>query len=104
MNPIDINRQFPPDKEKVLRKAVRITWMSIVAMISIIVVLGLTMGSSQAMKTLWFEDMLSLIPSTAFLIGAHYRKRHATRNYPYGYRRAVLIGYFIGAIALLGLG
>ena len=38
----------------------------------------------------WIEDLLSLVPSIAFLTGAHFRSRSPDEEFPYGYRRAVL--------------
>src|SRR4051794_8343280 len=73
-------------------------------MLSIIAVIGVTMGSSQTMKAVWTEDLLSLIPPIAFLVGVHYRAKPANPDFPYGYRRAVLIAFLAGALALFGFG
>jgi cation diffusion facilitator family transporter len=67
-------------------------------------VMGLVMGQSQTMKTMWAEDLLSLVPSVSFLIGARFRQKPPDEEYPYGYRRAVLVGFMCGAVTLLGLG
>ena len=56
------------------------------------------------MKAMWIEDTLSLIPTVSFLIGVHFRGRPPTEEYPYGYRRAVLVGFMCGAVALFGFG
>jgi len=69
-------------------------------MISIIAVIGLTMGSSEAMKTMWIEDILSLIPLIAFLIGTRYFDRPPDDQFLYGYRRAVMIAFLTAAVAL----
>ena len=68
------------------------------------VVIALTMGTSAAMKAIWVEDALSLVPSIAFLVGAHYRNKKPDERFPYGYRRAVLIGFLAGAVTLFGFG
>src|SRR4051794_18049792 len=73
-------------------------------MLSIIAVIGVTMGSSQTMKAVWTEDLLSLIPPIAFLVGVHYRAKPANPDFPYGYRRAILIAFLAGALALFGFG
>ena len=62
------------------------------------------MGASQAMKAMWVEDLVSLIPSSAFLVGAHYRRKAPDDEFPYGYRRAVLVAYLAGSVALFGFG
>src|SRR5437868_13902941 len=66
--------------------------------------MGVVMGSSQTMKAMWFEDTLSLVPSCSFLVGARFRKKAPNEAYPYGYRRAVLVGFMCGAVALFGFG
>jgi cation diffusion facilitator family transporter len=96
--------QLPPDKEKTFARAKRLAWISIFFMATIIVVIGFTMGSSEAMKAVWVEDVISLVPPIAFLIGARYRGRDPTDEYPYGYRRAALVAYLTSAIALLSFG
>lgn len=98
------NYELPPDKQALLDRARRLEWWSIGFLASGVVAVGLTMGSSQAMKAMWVEDVVSLIPSIAFLVGAHYRKKTPDDAFPYGYRRAVLIAYLAGSVTLLGFG
>lgn len=95
---------MPPEKEQALRRAVRLEWTSIAFMLTIIAVIGLTMGASQAMKAVWTEDLLSLVPPIVFLIGTHYRDKPADPQFPYGYRRAVLVAYMCSALALFAFG
>jgi len=95
---------LPDEKERLLQKAKWVAWASLAALASIIVVIGLTMGTSAAMKAMWIEDALSLVPSVAFLIGAHFRSREPDEDFPYGYRRAVLIAFLAGAVTLFGFG
>jgi cation diffusion facilitator family transporter len=96
--------QLPPEKEKIFSRAKRLAWISIFFMFTIIAVIGLTMGSSEAMKAVWIEDVISLVPPVAFLIGARFRGRNPTDEYPYGYRRAALVAYLASAVALLSFG
>lgn len=58
--------QYPEELEKKFKKAKRLEWITIIYLISTAVVVYLTMGHSQAMKTAWFEDMISLTPSISF--------------------------------------
>src|SRR5436309_2759186 len=91
-----------PDKQQTLfRRAQRLEWITIFFMISIVAVIGLTMGSSEAMKAVWIEDLLSLVPPAAFLISVRFRARKPTDEFPYGYRRAGLIAFLTAAVALL---
>jgi hypothetical protein len=56
--------EFPPAQEQALRKARRLEWVTIAYLLSVGTVMYLVLGSSQAMKTAWLEDLLSLIPPT----------------------------------------
>jgi cation diffusion facilitator family transporter len=96
--------QLPPDKEHSFTRAKWLAWISVTFLVSIIAVIGIVMGSSEAMKAVWVEDVISLVPPIAFLIGARYRGRNPTDEYPYGYRRAALVAYQASAVALLGFG
>lgn len=98
------SEQMPPDKRSVLKKAKRLEQLSLFFLLTIIVVIWLTMGSSQAMKAMWIEDTVSLVPSTAVLVGIYFRKWKPDEKFHYGYRRAVQIGFLTGAVALLGFG
>ncbi len=72
----------PVEQDELWRRAVRLQWVSIAFMVSIIAAMGFVMGSSQAMKTAWAEDALSLVPPAAFLIAARYYKRPPTTLTP----------------------
>jgi cation diffusion facilitator family transporter len=73
-------------------------------MLSIIGVMSATMGASQTMKAMWTEDLLSLIPPIAFLFSLRYRDKPPDEEFPYGYRRAMLVAFLCGACALFGFG
>lgn len=96
--------ELPPDKAAVHAKAVKLEWLTIAYLISAIFFIYLTLGSSQAMKTAWFEDMLSLIPAIAFLVASRYRHRAPTKRFPFGYHRAVSIAYLCASVALFAMG
>ena len=44
--------------------------ISVSKKVSVIILINLVMGSSQAMKTAWLEDALSTLPSIAFFIAS----------------------------------
>ena len=96
--------RLPADKQKLLIQAKRLAWLSLGIMVVTIAVVGFTMGSSESMKAVWIEDILSLIPPAAFLFGTHFFGRAPDDTFPYGYRRAVMISFVTGAVALLGFG
>lgn len=95
---------IPEDKRQELRKAVRLEWVTIGFMATIITVMFLTMGTSQAMKAAWIEDILSLVPPIAFLVAMRYRHREPNERFPYGYHRAISIAFLVAATALFFFG
>ena len=60
--------ELPDHLKPKFSKAKKLEWITLVYLITVVVVMYLVMGSSQAMKTAWLEDLLSLVPSIAFLI------------------------------------
>jgi len=92
--------ELPPELVPVHARARRLEWATIFFMCSIIAVVYLAMGSSQAMKAAWVEDLLSLVPPIAFLVSARFKDRPATQDFPYGYHRAVSIAFLAGSVAL----
>ena len=96
--------ELPERLRPVHRKALRLEWLTIAYLISAVVLLALTLGQSQAMKAAWIEDMLSLLPPTAFLIANAISSRAPGSKFPWGYHRAVSIAYVFAALALLVMG
>ncbi|WP_164020875.1 cation diffusion facilitator family transporter [Pyxidicoccus trucidator] len=95
---------LPPDKKHVLKRARRLEAWSLVYLVSAITFIYLTLGSSQAMKAAWLEDVLSLIPPISFLVASRVAHRKPTAEYPYGYHRATTVAYLVGSVTLLTLG
>jgi cation diffusion facilitator family transporter len=93
-----------PERQEQRRRAVRLEWWTLFWMATVVAVVGVTMGSSQAMKAAWVEDLLSLVPPIAFLVASRVHDRPANQRYPYGYRRAFSISFLIAAAALFGFG
>jgi divalent metal cation (Fe/Co/Zn/Cd) transporter len=96
--------ELPPEQERAMRKAIRLEWFTIGYMITALVAVYFALGSSQAMKAAWLEDMLSLVPPAAFLIATRYRHRDPTEQMGWGYHRAISVGYLAGSIAIVALG
>lgn len=96
--------ELPQDLQDVQRKAIRLEWITIAYLLSAITAIYFTLGSSQAMKGAWLEDMLSLAPPVAFLISARVRYRPPDARHPYGYHRAVEVAFLAAALALLIMG
>ncbi len=87
-----------------MSKAVRLEWLTLAYMVTALVAVFFALGSSQAMKAAWLEDMLSLVPPAAFLIATRYRDRRPTEEMAWGYHRAISVAYLAGSIAIVALG
>jgi divalent metal cation (Fe/Co/Zn/Cd) transporter len=96
--------ELPSQLEGAARMASRLEWLSLAYLASAIVFIFFTLGSSQAMKGAWLEDMLSLGPPIAFLVAARIRHRAPNRLFAFGYHRVVEISYLTSALALLFMG
>jgi len=96
--------RFPKDKRADAAKARRLAWWTIAYLISAIAFMSLVFTSSQAMKTVWLEDILSLAPPILFLLGGYFAQRPPDRTYPFGYYRIVSTAYLAASVALLGMG
>lgn len=95
---------LPAEQTQALRKAVRWEWFTIAYTSVTIAVIALVVGNSQAMRTAWIEDMLSLIPQIAFLVALIFVRRRPTRKHPYGLHRAMGIGHLVAGVALAAVG
>jgi cation diffusion facilitator family transporter len=96
--------EFPDYLSQKFEKAKKLEWISVVYFAITTVLMYITMGQSQTMKTAWLEDFLSLAPSVSFLIASKiYRKPH-NKDFPFGYHRVVTIAYLVSALALLVVG
>lgn len=96
--------ELPQSKEALNQRAVKLEWITVGYLISAVFFIYLTLGSSQAMKAAWLEDMLSLIPPLVFLIAARVRSRKPNQRYPYGFHRAVSIAFLCASLALFLMG
>jgi cation diffusion facilitator family transporter len=94
----------PPRLREPLRAARRVEWISLGFFATAIVAVALAMGSSQAMKTAWVDDLLGVVPPIAVLIADRLCSRRPDRSYPYGLHRCVTIAFLVAAVALLALG
>lgn len=95
---------LPQEQREALRAAVRWEWATIGFTACTITLVAFVVGNSQAMKTAWIEDMLSLIPQFAFLIALVFIRRKPTRTFPFGLHRAMGIGHLVAGVALLAVG
>ncbi len=97
-------RALPPEQEEAVRRAIRLAWATIAFLVTAVLALSLAMGSSQAMRSAWVEDLLSFIPPIAFLVAVRVTRRLPTAEHPFGYHRAVGVGHLVAATALTTMG
>ena len=96
--------ELPPEQDRAMKRAIRLEWITIGYMLTALVAVYFALGSSQAMKAAWLEDMLSLVPPAAFLLATRVRDRRPTEQMAWGYHRAISVAYLAGAIAIVALG
>jgi cation diffusion facilitator family transporter len=96
--------ELPPNKARANRRAIRLEWITIGYLITAIFFIYITLGASQAMKAAWMEDMLSLVPPISFLVASRVRHRPPNERFPFGFHRAVSIGYLVASLALFSMG
>jgi len=96
--------EYSEEQRGLLKRAVLLEWVTLLYLCSVVVLMYLVMGSSQAMKSAWVEDILSMVPPAVFLITNKIRNMKPTTTFPYGFHRAASIGYLVSAIALLSVG
>ncbi|MDO5535198.1 MAG: cation transporter [Propionibacteriaceae bacterium] len=95
---------LPREQHDALRRAIRLQWVGIAYLLSCVIVVFAVMGSSQAMKVAWVEDMLSLVPPLVFLVSLRSIRRPPTPERPYGHHRAIGSAHLASAVALFAMG
>ena len=98
------HRPLPARQAGLLRRAVRLERWTVVAMVAVAVLVYLSAGNSQAMKTAWIEDALSLVPPLAFLAATRFSRKPPDAEYVNGRFRAFDINFLVAAVALTGVG
>lgn len=96
--------RLPEQACAALRRARRLEWISLGILASIVVVMYLAMGHSQAMKTAWIEDVLSLVPPAIFLACSYVQLRPPTKRFPCGRFRVMNVSFIGAAVTLFGFG
>lgn len=95
---------LPSEKEVELKRLVKLSWVNLGFRLSIVLVLFLVLGGSQAMRAAWLEDLLTLLPPIVFLVSMRYRNRKPDAVFPYGYQRVTVIAFLGAAVVLSTLG
>lgn len=87
-----------------IQRARQLEWWTLAGMASVIAVMGLAMGQSQAMRTAFVEDLLSLVPAITFLIAARFEPRPPTERFAFGFVRVNSLAFLASAVVLTVLG
>ncbi len=87
-----------------MRRAVRLELWTVASMALVVLMVALSAGDSQAMKSAWVEDLLSLVPPLAFLAAAWFSQKPPDAEYVNGRMRAFDITFLVSAVALTGVG
>lgn len=95
---------LPPEQQRALRDATRLEWGTLAFLAVTVTLVFLVLGSSQAMRTAWIEDLLSFLPPIAFLIATRVIRRAPTAKHPYGLHRATAVAHLVAAVSLLVTG
>ncbi|GAA1491305.1 cation transporter [Brachybacterium sacelli] len=88
----------------VLRRAIRLEWITLGWMSATVALVALVAGQSQAMRAAWAEDVLSLLPPIAFLVASRRIRKRPDRHHPYGHHRSIGVAHLVAAIALITMG
>ncbi|WP_348656297.1 cation transporter, partial [uncultured Sulfitobacter sp.] len=99
--------RYPPLPQEIadkIAKARRLEWWTLFWLVTIIFVMFMVMGSSQAMQAAWIEDTLSLLPPILFLIAARLERMPPSPKYPFGLHRIGTLAFALSAAALTLMG
>lgn len=99
-----MSKGAPPEIRDDLRRARRLAWWTLAWMASIVVLMWLAMGSSQAMKTAFVEDLLSMVPSIVLLIALRFERKEPTLFFSFGFDRMHSLAFLVAAVALTIMG
>jgi divalent metal cation (Fe/Co/Zn/Cd) transporter len=98
------HRPLPSPQQALMRRAIRLEWWTVALMAAVTALMYAAAGNSQAMKTAWIEDLLSLVPPLAFLAAARFARKPPDAEYVNGRVRAFDITFLVSAVALTGVG
>lgn len=87
-----------------VKRGERLEWWTLGWMTSVVILMWLVMGASQAMKAAVIEDVLSLVPAFVFLLSVRWERRRPNSRFAFGYRRANSLAFLVAATALLSVG
>lgn len=96
--------QLPKELRDDMARARRLEWWTLFWMGTVVLVMYFAMGSSQAMRTAFIEDALSLLPAAIFLMAARLEPKEPTERFPYGFVRVNSLAFLAAAVVLAFFG
>ncbi|HZW46128.1 MAG TPA: cation diffusion facilitator family transporter [Microvirga sp.] len=99
-----MSRHFPTHVEEGIARAKKLEYWTLAWLVTVVPLMALVVGSSQAMKTVWIEDMLGFIPPIVFLISARLERKEPTDAFPFGFDRVNSAAFVVSAVALTLMG
>lgn len=99
-----MSKNYPPHVEAGIARARKLEYWTIAWLVTVVPLMALVMGSSQAMKTVWIEDMLGFIPPIVFLVSARLERKEPTDAFPFGFDRVNSAAFVVSAFALTLMG
>ena len=104
MNSTAQREGMPEAQRRALKRGQWLSWLTIIYLVIDTVLLFMIKGNSQALQAAWIQDLLSLLPPIAFLVGVWVAGRPASKRFPYGRHQSMDIAHFVAAVALLAFG
>jgi cation diffusion facilitator family transporter len=96
--------EYPEKLQPVFDRAKKLEWITVAYVISVVILMFIVMGQSQAMKTAWADDTVGLVSPISFLVASLWLPEKPNRQFPYGYHRVTNLAYLCGSLALFLLG
>lgn len=95
---------FAPAQQRALSRARTLEWATLISLGGVAVLMYFVLGNSQAMKTAWLEDLISLVPPIVFLVCSRVQQRRPTRRFPFGMLRVMNVAFVVASASLVALG
>lgn len=96
--------ELPDELQPKFQRAKTLEWVTLFYLISVVILIYLTLGNSQAMKAAFLESLLSILPTVAFLIASEINEQEPNEFFPYGYHRVFSIAFLSGSLVLFVIG
>jgi cobalt-zinc-cadmium efflux system protein len=95
---------YPDDVKAGIARGRKLAYWTIAWLVTVVPLMFLVMGSSQAMKTVWIEDMLGFVPPIAYLLSQRLERSQPNRYFPFGFGRVNSVAFVVSSFALLMVG